>query len=120
MAKVKIPPEVAHQTKSELALNLVDQVITWGVPSRPVVADSFYGNEFHFREQLRRRGLQYAVQVESTTVAWDTDPHIPLPAPKRTGRPRKHPPLESRPQARALLDLAKSLPADAWHRVEWR
>ena len=56
LAKVKIPPEVAYQTKSELALNLVDQVITWGVPSRPVVADSFYGNEFHFREQLRRRG----------------------------------------------------------------
>lgn len=119
-AKVKIPPEVAYQTKSELALELVDQTLAWGVPSRPVVADSFYGNEFGFREQLRRRGLAYAMQVESSTVAWDTDPHIPLPAPKKTGRPRKHPPLESRPQARSLLDLAKSLPADAWQRVEWR
>ncbi len=119
-AKVKIPPEVEYRTKSELALELVDQMLSWGVPSRPVVADSFYGNEFRFREQLRGRGLHYAVQVESSTVAWDTDPHIPLPAPKRTGRPRKHPPLESLPQPRTLLDWAKSLPDDAWHWVEWR
>ena len=92
-AKVKIPPEVEYRTKSELALELVDQMLTWGVPSRPVVANSFYANEFCFQEQLRRRGLHYALQVKSSTVAWDTDPNLPLPALKRTGRPRKHPPL---------------------------
>jgi SRSO17 transposase len=120
MARVKIPPGVVYQTKLELALELVDQMIVWGVPSRPVVADSFYGNEFRFREQLRRRGLHYAVQVEPSTVAWDMDPNIALPAPKRRGRPRKHPPLESLPQPQDLLGLAKALQDSAWHRVEWR
>jgi SRSO17 transposase len=119
-AKVKIPPEVEYRTKSELALELVDQMLAWEVPSRPVVADSFYGNEFRFREQLRQRGLAYAVQVESSTVVWDTDPNLPLSAPKKTGRPRKYPPLESLPQARSLLSLAKILPENVWQWVEWR
>lgn len=120
MAQVKIPPEVESQTKSELALNLVDQVIAWGVPSRPVVADSFYGNEFRFREQWRRRGLHYAVQVEPATMAWDLDPQIPLPPPRRTGRPRRYPPLESLPPPGNLLSLAKALQDDAWQWLEWR
>jgi len=119
-AKVKIPLEVEYRTKSELALELVDQMLAWEAPSRPVVADSFYGNEFRFREQLRQRGLAYAVQVESSTVVWDTDPNLPFSAPKKTGRPRKYPPLESLPQARSLLSLAKVLPDDVWQWIEWR
>lgn len=120
MAKVKVPPEVAYQTKAELALNLVDQMIAWGVPCRPIVADSFYGSEFRFREQLRKRGLHYAVQVEPSTKAWDTDPHIPLPPPRRTGRPRRYPPLEVLPQPGDLLSLAKALQDEAWQWIEWR
>lgn len=119
-AKAKIPSEVEYKSKSELAVELLDQTISWGAPLRPVVADSAYGNEFDFRENLRRRGLSYAVQVEPSTVVWDQDPNIELPPPKKTGRPAKYPPLALLPQARNLSALAQSLEEGAWQAVTWR
>ncbi len=119
-AKAKIPPEVQYQGKSELAMELLDQAISWGVPARPVVADSAYGNEFGFREKLRHRGLSYAVQVEPSTVVWEQDPNIELPPPNKTGRPRKYPPLASLPHSRNLSTLAHSLQDSAWQAVTWR
>jgi SRSO17 transposase len=118
--KAKIPSEVEYKGKSELAMELLDQTISWEVPARPVVADSAYGNEFDFREKLRGRRLCYAVQVEPSTVVWDQDPNIELPPPKKKGRPRRHPPLESLPQARSLLALARDLPDEAWREIAWR
>jgi len=118
--KAKIPPDLKYKGKSELAMELLDQTISWGVSSRPVVADSFYGNEFGFREKLRSRNLSYAVQVEPSTAVWDQDPNIELPAPTKKGRPRRYPPLESLPQVRNLLALAQDLPDDAWQEIAWR
>jgi len=120
LTKVKAPPGAQYRTKSELALELIDQARAWGVPPRPVVADSFYGNDFDFREQLRQRRIHYAVQVEPSTVVWDQEPDIPRPGPGKRGRPRKHPPLESIPRPCNLSSLAPTLPADAWQVVEWR
>lgn len=119
-AKAKIPPETIYRDKADLAMELLDQVIAWEVPRRSLVADSFYGNEFNFREQLRERGLFYAVQVEPSTVVWDEDPNVKLPPPKRTGRPRTYPPLDSLPQPRSLLTLARELPECHWQLIEWR
>jgi SRSO17 transposase len=115
-AKAKIPPEITFKRKSELALDLLDQAIAWELPVRPVVADSFYGDEFDFREQLRSRRLFYAVQVESTTVAWDKDPSMELPP--GGARRKKNVPLEMRPKD--LLTLAMELPEQAWQHLEWR
>ena len=119
-AQAKVPPEVEYKSKSQLAMDLLDQTISWGVPIRPVVADSLYGNEFAFRENLRKRCLSYAVQVEPSTVAWDEDPNIELPPPNKKGRPRKYPPLASLPPARSLADLARDLRDGAWQAVTWR
>ncbi|MBM4295791.1 MAG: IS701 family transposase [Deltaproteobacteria bacterium] len=120
LAKVKAPADVSYRTKSALALELVDQMLAWGVPPRPLVADSFYGNEFDFRKELRQRKLPYVVQVEPSTVAWDTAPDIPPPAPNRRGRPRRHPPWEELPRPRSLSNLAQTMPVEAWQGVEWR
>jgi len=120
VAKAKIPSEVEYQSKPDLAVELLDQTISWGVPTRPVLADSAYGNGFGFREKLRSRGLSYAVQVEPSTVVWDQDPNIGLPPPKQRGRPRRYPPLASLPQPLNLLDIALSLRESAWQIVEWR
>jgi len=119
-AKSKIPPETEFKTKSELALELIDEAIDWEVPTRPVVADSHYGDEFHFRQQLRSRGIFYAVQVEPTTVVWQEDPNDIAPQPQRTGRPRKYPPLAMLPKPKGLACVAAELPEDCWHQVEWR
>lgn len=119
-AEVRLPAGLEYKTKIELALELMDQMLGWGLSPLPVVADSFYGNDFSFREALRNRKLSYVVAVEPSTVAWDTDPNLALPPPKRTGRPRRYPPLESLSRPRDLLTIAQQLPTSAWHNVTWR
>jgi len=119
-AEVKLPPGTPFRTKTELALEVIDQALGWGLPPLPVVADSYYGNDYGFRQALRQRQLPYAVQVESDTVAWTEDPNLPLPPPKRSGRPRKYPPLEALPRPQSLRAVAEQLPASAWRTVAWR
>ncbi len=119
-AEVKLPPGTTYRSKTELALEVIDQALEWELPRWPVVADSFYGNDFGFRQALRERRLAYAVQVEPTTVVWTEDPHRPLPPPKQRGRPRKFPPLEALPRPQDLRALAEQLPASAWRTVAWR
>jgi SRSO17 transposase len=120
--EVKLPPGTAYRSKTELALEAVDQALAWGLPPRPVLADSAYGNDFGFRQALRARQLHYAVQVEPTTVVWTADPNLPVPAPakKKVGRPRRYPPLEVLAQPQSLEQLAQSLPVSAWRQVTWR
>jgi hypothetical protein len=45
---------------------------------------------------------------------------VPLPSPKRTGRPRQSPPLEALPHQRSLKTVAHELPPAAWKQVTWR
>jgi SRSO17 transposase len=40
-AEVKLPGGLSFRSKPELALELMDQLLNWGVPALPVVADSF-------------------------------------------------------------------------------
>ena len=99
---------------------MIDRALAWELPRLPVVADSYYGNDFGFRQALRERRLSYAVQVEPTTVVWTEDPNRPWPTPKQRGRPRHYPPLEALPQPQNLRALAEQLSASAWRTVSWR
>src|SRR5208337_353575 len=119
-AEVKLPEGTIFRTKTELALELIDQMLAWGVPVLPLLADSYYGNDFGFRQALRQRQLPYAVQVEPSTVVWTQDPNLPLPPPKKTGRPWQYPPLEGLPRPQSLEVVVKALPASAWRMVAWR
>lgn len=118
--EVKLPEGLIYQSKTELALALVDQALGWRIPPLPVVADSAYGNSFEFREALRERQLHYVVAVEPGTVVWTTDPHVPVPPSKPTGRPRRYAPVSALPPARSLLEVAKALPRSGWQTVVWR
>jgi SRSO17 transposase len=119
--EVKLPPGLAYRSQTELALELIDQMLSWEVPPLPVVGDSAYGNNFEFREQLRRRGLSYVMAVEPTTVVWSQDPNaIPVPPSAPTGRPRRYPPLQSTPAPQDLASLARQLPGSEWKKVTWR
>ncbi len=119
--EVKLPEGLVYRSQAELALGLIDQMLSWEVPRLPVVGDSAYGNSFEFREQLRRRGLSYVMAVEPTTVVWTEDPNVvPVPPSARRGRPRRYPPLESTPVPQDLTTLARQLPSSAWKKVTWR
>jgi len=119
-AKVKLPPGTFYRSKTELALEVIDQALWWELPRWPVVADSFYGNDFGFRKQLRERQLSYAEQVEPSTVVWTQDPNLPFPEPSRRGRSRRYPPLEALPRSQNLPGVAEQLPFLAWRTVAWR
>jgi len=118
--EVKVPPGTVYRSKTELALEVIDQALAWGLPALPVVVDSFYGNDFGFRRALRERHLSYAAQVEPSTVVWTSDPNLPLPPPKKTGRPRKYPPLSALPRPESLEKVARQVPGKAWRTVTWR
>jgi len=121
-AEVKLPPGTVYRSKTQLALEAVDQALAWGLAPLPVVADSAYGNDFRFRQALRERHLQYAVRVEPTTAVWIEDPNLPVPPPKKKkmGRPRRYPPPEALARPESLEKVAQALPASAWRRVAWR
>src|SRR6516225_7491318 len=93
---VRFPEGTRYRTQAELALELIDQMLSWEVPPLPVVADSAYGNSFDFRERLRQRQLDYVMAVEPTTVVWTEDPNaVPVPPSAPRGRPRRYPPPSS-------------------------
>ena len=119
--EVKLPEGLTYRTQAELALELIDQMLSWEVPALPVVADSAYGNSFDFRQQLRQRQLAYVMAVEPRTVVWTEDPNaLPVPPSAPTGRPRRFPPLASLPPAQDLPTVAQQLPASACKKVKWR
>jgi SRSO17 transposase len=115
-----IPEGIAHRTKQALALELITQAREWGLPEGTVLADSAYGNDFDFRAALRSMRMAYAVSVEPKTVVWLDDPHVSLPPPRRTGRPRRFPRPNDLPPVHCLLDVARKIPSCDWRTVTWR
>jgi SRSO17 transposase len=113
-----VPEQTAFRTKPELALELFDHLLAWGLRRQPVLADAGYGNSTEFRQGLVRRGLQYLVGVESHTTVWDQPTQRVQPRrPTGRGRPRRP---YYRGQPLAVRDLAAALPPQAWHTITWR
>ena len=119
-AEVKLPPDLTFRSKPELACELLDQVLGWGVPPLPLVSDSFYGDSYDFRQQLQQRQLKYVVTVEPQTQVWTQDPQTPPTTTQRPGRPRKVPTPAGLPPPQDLPTVAGQLPPSAWRNVTWR
>jgi SRSO17 transposase len=116
--QARVPAPARFRTKPELALELIDQLLAWGLRRQPVLADAGYGNSRAFRAGLVRRSLQYMVGVESTTAVWEqSTPPVEPRRPLVHGQPR---PPDSRTQPLALGELAAALPPRAWRTLTWR
>jgi SRSO17 transposase len=85
-ARAKIPEEVRHVPKWQLALEIVDDLIAWGLPRRVVQADGGYGDITAFRVGLEERELDYVVQVKGATSAQPADAVAVTPAYQGRGR----------------------------------
>jgi SRSO17 transposase len=117
----EIPDDIKFQTKPEIALELIRRALEEDIPRSIVLADAGYGNETEFRERLSGMNVLYAVGIQKNTTVWapGTTPIQP-PSYKGKGRPRKllmrgenHTPV-------SVLELAKSLPRNAWKNINWR
>jgi len=116
-----IPQEATFKTKPELALDLIDEVRSWGLKDRLVLADSAFGDSYEFRQALRRRELDYVVQVSGDLTGWTEDPHPSQPPLKKGGEiPRKRLYAADLPVTRSLQQIAKDLPSPSWKKITWR
>jgi SRSO17 transposase len=96
-----VPEDVVFQTKTEMALDQIDQLLADGVPKAPVVMDAFYGRATDLRDQIAKRGLQYVAAVREDMTVF------------LAGRAGARTPI-------AVKDLAVGLPKAAWRSVWWR
>ncbi len=60
----------AYRTKPQIALELVTQAVTDGIPFRAVVADSFYGENDTFRTGLVQQGIGYVLALRPSHAWW--------------------------------------------------
>jgi SRSO17 transposase len=116
--KAGVPANTPFRTKGELALELIDHLLEWGLGRQPVLADVAYGNSTEFRQGLAARQLHYTVGVESSTVVWEKPTRRVQPR-QRGGRGRPRRPYY-RGEPKALSNLATQLPAERWRTVTWR
>ena len=116
-----VPEEITFKTKTELALDLIDEVRGWGLHDRLVLADSGYGDAYEFRHELRSRELDYVVQVSGDLTGWTEDPHPSEPPMKQGGQiPRKRLYAKELPPVRSLWQIAKDLSPQSWRKITWR
>jgi SRSO17 transposase len=112
-----VPEEVVFKKKWELALDLLDQARSWGLPDRIVLGDAGYGEATEFREGLEERGLRYAVGIAPQTGVWAKAPKIKVPEYSGRGAPpKKWDYGDQRPSS--VKDVA--LKAKGWKKVRWR
>jgi SRSO17 transposase len=116
-ARAKIPEDVGHRPKWQLALDMLDELDEWGLRPPVVVADPGYGETGEFRAGLEDRGHGYVVGVKAGTSAHPADAEPLQPPYQGRGRPRvaRYP---SKPSSLRALVLAAG-PAAA-RRVAWR
>jgi SRSO17 transposase len=84
-----IPEDVVFERKWEIAIDLLDDALGWGLPKRLVIADAGYGDSTEFRDALDSRGCPYLVGVSNTHLVWPPGSNPRLSKRRsRIGRPR--------------------------------
>jgi SRSO17 transposase len=103
----RVPDEIRHRRKWELALDAIDQLLGLGLTAPPVLADHDYGKVGTFRDGLAGRGLGFVVQVNTNInlLAWRSEPDSPW------SREGKH---QTAAAMAAQIPTAKKIPV-SWH-----
>ena len=117
--KARVPQEAGHREKWRLALDEIDEALSWGLEAPAVVGgDSAYGTNHAFREGLAERGLDYVVGVRADVIA---HPGQAVPeAPQRAGRRGRPPQPRYRSPARSLKQLVMEQGRSVLRRCTWR
>jgi SRSO17 transposase len=98
------------QTKERIALDLLDQVRSEGLPHQAVVADAGYGLSVEFRRGLEQRGEVYVVGVTGKEAVFSEPPLWAVRADTHRGRPSERwYVVDDAPAPLAVKYLAESL-----------
>ena len=102
-----VPEDLCFQTKSTIAISLIESLLERDLPRGIVLADADYGNDSVFRHHLTELGLPYAVGVLSSTTVWlrGMKPH--------RWNAEKHPPV-------SVLKLAQDAGEAVFEEIRWR
>lgn len=84
-----VPEHVTFKRKWEIAIELLDAALEWGLASRLVLADSGYGDSTGFRDALDERHCPYLVGIGADRLIWPpgSKPRPPSRRPGSSGRP---------------------------------
>lgn len=115
-----VPTEIVFKTKWQLALELLDQALAWGMPKRTVLADAGYGEVTEFRDALATHDLRYIVGVPGNHLIWPpgSNPQVPRRTGK-AGRPRTQA-RDAGAQPIKISKLVEGIPRTRYKTVSWR
>ena len=105
-----VPDDVVFRRKWELAIDLLDEALSWGLAPRVTLADSAYGDSTECRDALVARGCHYVVGVSSQRLAGPpgSRPRKPVVKPGQVGRkPTRY--RDGHRKPRALAEIARRL-----------
>jgi SRSO17 transposase len=113
-----IPAEENHRRKWEMAVQMIDELASWGRTPAPIICDAGYGDATEFRLALTARDIGYVVAVKAATSAHPG--HAVPVTPPRSGA-RGRPPAPGYPDPPvSLKDLAVAAGPDTTVTVTWR
>ena len=116
--RARLPDDVHHVEKWRQALEMIDELIGWGITPPVVLGDGAYGDTTGLRTGLEQRGLDYVLDVKGATSAYAEEiaPEQPRRRPGR-GRP---PSARYRQDPSSLKQLALEAGKQAAATVTWR
>jgi SRSO17 transposase len=113
-----IPGDEHHRPKWQLALECVDEALSWRVPAPPVLAgDAGYGDAAAFRHGLTQRDIPYASQISVTLSVLPATATRTIPAYSGRG-PRSKPRYEQDPVS--VKEHIMALGRRRARRITWR
>ncbi|MDP2859438.1 MAG: IS701 family transposase [Bacillota bacterium] len=116
--KAGVPEEVGFRAKWQLALQMIDRALECRIPIGVVIADAGYGIIGQMRQALRERELRYVLGVQQSAGVWLKQEVYVRPEYQGRGQPRKR--RYDLPKPQSVLEVAKKLTPEAWHKVTWR
>jgi len=116
--KAKLPEGVHHVEKWRQALEMIDELIAWGLKPPPLLGDGAYGDVTELRTSLEQRELEYVLDVAGSLSAYREDVK-PSQPPRGEGRGRP-PQLRYREDPCSLKELALQAGKQAAITVTWR
>ena len=110
-----IPAEhMAHKSKTELALELIDEADDFGVDYAWVGVDAGYGKDPAFLRALVQRGKTFFADVHKTQQIYIANPTKKHPRPGCRGKQRK---LTTTPKPMTVADWVEAQPKRKWKNV---